>query len=133
VSALPAQPRLLVLYDADCGFCSRSARLLRRLDHGRHLRLMPLQDAGEIVGAPPAQVLLDAMHVRDGRGRWTVAGAAWLRIAEEIPLLRPLAFAGRLALIRSFVEWAYAQVAGNRHRISWLLGDDDCPIGRRTQ
>ena len=120
--------RLLVLYDADCGICSRSARLLRRLDHGRHLRLMPLQDAGEIADAPPAEVLLDAMHVRDGRGRWTVAGAAWIRIAEEIPLLRPLAIVARLPLFGRFVEWTYGRVAGNRHRISQLLGDDACPI-----
>lgn len=132
MTALPADGRLLVLYDADCGICSRSARLLRRLDHGRRLRLMPLQEAGEIVGAPPVEVLLDAMHVRDRHGRWSVAGGAWIRIAEEIPFLRPLAIGARLALVRLFVEWAYARVASNRHRLSRVLGDDTCPIGPRT-
>jgi predicted DCC family thiol-disulfide oxidoreductase YuxK len=72
-----ADRRLLVLYDADCGICSRSARLLHRLDHGRGLRLVPLQDAAGIVDAPPMEVLLDAIHVRDADGRWDEAGAAW--------------------------------------------------------
>lgn len=124
--------RLLVLYDADCGFCSRSARLLRLLDDDRHLRLMPLQVAGDVADAPAADVLLDAMHVRDPRGHWTVAGAAWIRISEEVPILRPLAIAARISVIRAFVEWTYARVAGNRHRISRLLGDETCSVQERT-
>lgn len=127
-----ADLRLLVLYDADCGFCSRSARLLRLLDNDRRLRLMPLQVAGDVADAPAVDVLLDAMHVRDPHAHWTVAGAAWIRISEEVPILRPLAIAARISVIRAFVEWTYARVAGNRHRISRLLGDDTCSVQERT-
>ena len=129
MTAVGDDGRLLVLYDADCGICTRTARVLRRLDHGRRLRLLPLQDAGGIADAPPMDVLLCSIHVRDGRGRWTAAGAACLRIADEIPLLRPLAMVGRLVPSR-VVEWAYAHIAGNRHRLSRLLGDDACAIDR---
>ena len=123
-----ADRRLLVLYDADCGLCSRSARLLRSLDRGRRLRLVPLQDAGEIADAPPMEVLLDAIHVRDRDGRWSIAGAAWIRIAAEVPLLRPLAAVARVRAIRTCVEWTYALVARDRHRISHLLGDEACAV-----
>jgi predicted DCC family thiol-disulfide oxidoreductase YuxK len=132
VTTLLADRRVLVLYDADCGICIRSARLLRRLDHERRLRLMPLQDAGEIGDAPPAEALLDVMHVRDPDGRWSLAGAAWIRIAVEVPLLRPLAVAARLGPIRFLAEWTYWRVAGNRHRLSHLLRDDACSIKPRT-
>lgn len=133
MKAEPIESRLLVLYDADCGICSRSARVLRRLDRGRRLRLMPLQSAGGIDGVPAVDVLLDAFHVRDRGGRWSVAGAAWIRIADEIPITRPLSVAGRLPAFRSFVEWAYWHVADNRHRLSRLMGDDVCPIDRSAR
>jgi predicted DCC family thiol-disulfide oxidoreductase YuxK len=129
----PADGRLLVLYDADCGVCSHSAGVLDRLDHGRRLRLVPLQDADTVVDAPPVEALLEAMHVRDPEGRWSVAGAAWIRIAAEVPLLRPLAVAARLAPVRLLAEWAYARVARNRHRISRVLGVDACAVRPRTQ
>lgn len=119
---------LLVLYDADCRICSRSARVLRRLDADRRLHLMPLQDAGKITDAPTPAALRHAMHVRDRDGRWSCAGAAWIKIASEVPLLRPLAVAARPSPIRSLVEWTYWRIAGNRHRLSHLLGDDACRI-----
>lgn len=119
-----------VLYDADCGFCSRSAGLLGRLDRAGRLDLIPLQKPGGAVpGAPPMDRLLDRMHVRDGAGRWWRGGAAWLRIADAVPALRPLALFARLPFVRPFVEPVYGLVARNRHRISRLLGDEACPTG----
>ena len=127
-----ADRHLLVLYDADCGICSRSARLLHRLDRGRRLRLVPLQDAHEIVDAPPMGILLAAIHVRDRDGRWSIAGAAWIRIAEEVTLLRPVAVVARVSAIRIGIELVYALVARNRHRISHILGDQACAVGSRN-
>ena len=132
MSVQPADARLLVLYDADCGICTRSARLLQRLDRDRRLRLVPLQEAGAIDGAPPLEALLEAIHVRDRHGAWYVAGAACGRIADEIPIARPLALVGRLPGVLPVVEWAYRRVAGNRHRLSRLMGDESCPILPRT-
>ena len=118
---------LTVLYDADCGFCNRTARVLRRLDRRRRLRLVPLQAAASRLPAAPSQEqLLASMHVVDAEGRWVAGGEAMLRIAGLVPALRPLALIGRLPLLRSLVQPAYELVAANRHRLSRLLGDVAC-------
>jgi predicted DCC family thiol-disulfide oxidoreductase YuxK len=118
--------RLLVLYDADCGICTRSARVLRRIDRRNRLHLMPLQSAPDLAGSPSLDVLLEAIHVRDEEGGWTVASAAWIRIWQEVDIFRPLAHLAGLPMIRRFVAWTYGLVAGNRYRLSRLLGDDAC-------
>lgn len=119
--------RLQVLYDADCGFCTRTARLLRRLDRSARLELVPLQGARSVVpDAPSEDRLLDRMHVRDGEGHWSIGSEGWLRIAGAVPALRPLAILAHLPFVRPFVEPVYALIARNRHRISRLFGDDAC-------
>jgi predicted DCC family thiol-disulfide oxidoreductase YuxK len=116
-----------VLYDADCGFCARSARLLRRLDRAGRLDLIPLRGArADIPDAPPEGRLLDQMHVRDAAGQWARGGAAWLRIGDVVPALRPFALFARLPFVRPFVGPVYALVARNRHRLRRLLGDGAC-------
>jgi predicted DCC family thiol-disulfide oxidoreductase YuxK len=128
--AQESRDRLTVLFDADCGFCTRSASLLRRLDRGQRLDLVPLQAAAALADAPPERVLLERMHVRESTGRWSIGGAAWLRIADVVPALRPLAWFARLPFIRPLVEPVYAVIANQRHRLGRLLGDDAC--GPRT-
>lgn len=119
--------RLQVLYDADCGFCTRTARLLRRLDRSDRLELVPLQKARSAVpDAPSTDRLLARMHVRDGAGHWSIGSDGWLRIADALPALRPLAILARVPLVRPFVEPVYALIAGNRHHISRLLGEREC-------
>jgi len=118
---------LTVLYDADCGFCNRTALILRRLDNRRRLRLVPLQAAASrVAGAPSKEQLLATMHVVDADGRSAAGGEAFLRIAGLVPVLRPLALVGRLPVLRLLVQPAYELVAANRHRLSRLLGDVAC-------
>lgn len=124
-----AAPALAVFYDADCGFCTRSALILRRLDWLHRLEIVPLSQAAEVApDAPPEGELLELMHARDTDGEWFIGGQAWLRISDDLPLLRPLGLVARLPLIRDLVEPVYAVIAGNRHRISRLLGDDACRV-----
>jgi predicted DCC family thiol-disulfide oxidoreductase YuxK len=72
------------------------------------------------------------MHVRDAAGRWSIGGAAWLRIADALPALRPLAWFARLPFMRPLVEPVYAVIANNRHRLSRVLGDDACRPGTKA-
>jgi len=85
LNAQAGDRRLLVLYDADCQICTRSARVLRLIDRRSRLHLMPLRAAPDLAGSPSLDVLLDAIHVRDEEGRWTVAGPAWIRIGDRRP------------------------------------------------
>jgi len=124
---MTAHEPLTVFYDADCGFCSHWAAVLRRLDSRHRLRLVPIQAAEtSLPGMPTEQELLAVMHVVDGAGRWDRGGGAWLCIADTIPVLRPLGLAGRLPLADLAVEWLYQLVARNRGRLSRVLGLDRC-------
>lgn len=126
---------MLVLYDADCGLCSRSAQALRILDARHRLELVPLQRAPALAepGLPPAAELREALHMRDGEGRWWTAGEATLRIAAAVPLLRPLAVVGRLPIISLAVEPGYRLLARYRDRLGRLLGAASCRFaGDRT-
>jgi len=128
-----ADADLDVFYDADCGFCTRTAVLLHRVDRAHRLRLIPLQRATETAPDAPAEDrLLREMHARDASGHWFVGGAGWLRIAHVVPLMKPLAFVAELPIVRSLVEPTYAVIARNRHRISRLMGDGDCAVPRNV-
>jgi len=131
----PPSPRLTMMFDADCGFCGRSAMVLHRLDRDHALRIVPLQRAAERVpDAPPVERLLDIIHVRDDQGRWTTGGAAWLLIMDEVPALRPVGRLVRRKPVRPLVEPAYRWVADHRWLLSRLLGARACrlrpPTGR---
>lgn len=124
---LARPPMLTVLYDGDCGVCKCFAALLRRLDSARRLRLIPLQGAPAVLpNAPAEQDLMAALHVVDPSGRWTRGGAACVRIAQTLPLLRPLSTLAELPVVRWSVEPLYALVARNRHHIGRLLGINGC-------
>jgi predicted DCC family thiol-disulfide oxidoreductase YuxK len=116
------------LYDADCGICTRIASLLRRVDRDGALELLPAQAADDIDAVPDLATRLRALQVRDIDGGWLCAGAAAVRIAEAIPVLKPAALAARQPLLRDLVEPAYALVARNRHRISRWIGARSCAI-----
>lgn len=119
---------LYVLYDGDCGLCSRTAQALRILDRRGRLRLLPLQLAGVKLGtaAPPLATMRQTLHAGDpGRG-WSNGGAASLRIARAIPVLRSLAVVGSLPLLNRLVEPVYVLLASNRDRIGHVLGAAHC-------
>jgi predicted DCC family thiol-disulfide oxidoreductase YuxK len=119
---------LIVLYDADCGICTHTARLLRRLDRRARLDLRPLEVGAELPDAPSLDALRDVLHVRDASGRWTAGGAALVGIGRALPLLRPIAVAASLPGFRRLVEPGYRLVARNRHRISRWLGLTACRV-----
>ena len=119
---------LFVLYDADCGLCSRTAQALRLLDIRRRLRVIPLQNAeAELGAAAPALAAMTAtLHAGvPGRG-WSTGGEAALRIARAIPALRSLAVVGSLPFLNRLVEPGYQLLASHRDRIGRLIGAERC-------
>ena len=121
---------LTVLYDADCGICTHTARALARLDSRKLLRLVPLQKA-TFPGIPPRDVLLDALHAVDANGHWSVGAEAAVEIARRVPWLWPVSAVARLPLAMSVLRALYRAVADNRQRLSGLLGLHVCQVRSR--
>jgi len=122
--------RLTVLYDADCGICTHTARLLVRLDSRRQLNLVPLQSAN-LPGQPSFDALSDALHAVDTRGRWTVGAAATLEIARRLRMLRPLTSLARLPFAMAALDVGYRTVADHRQQLSRVLGLQVCKVPSR--
>jgi predicted DCC family thiol-disulfide oxidoreductase YuxK len=126
--AVKVADKLFVLYDADCGLCSRTAQALRLLDGRRRLRLLPLQRAASEFGAaaPPLSAMKASLHAGvPGRG-WSTGGEAMLRIARAIPVLWTLALVGSLPILNRLVEPTYVLLASNRNRIGRIVGAERC-------
>jgi predicted DCC family thiol-disulfide oxidoreductase YuxK len=118
---------LFVLYDGDCGLCSRTAQALRLLDGSRRLRVLPLQIAEAELGAaaPSLGAMREALHA-GVPGDWSTGGEAAMRIAHAVPVLRSLAVVGSLPIVNRFVEPGYQLLASHRDQIVRLLGADRC-------
>jgi predicted DCC family thiol-disulfide oxidoreductase YuxK len=123
---------VLVLYDADCGICTRSACWLARRDRDRRLELEPLQHAALVApDAPPTADLLRALHVRATDGRWHRGGDGVLTALATLPRWRLLAGLVRRTPLTFLVEPAYRLVAANRGLASRLFGAEACPMPTR--
>lgn len=112
----PAVP--LVLYDADCGFCTASVRAAQ----GRWVRAdidaTAFQSADLVVHRLTVDKCAEALHCVEPDGRVTVGADA---VATVLLASRnPWPFVGhllRLPGVRSVAAWGYAVVARNRHRL----------------
>ena len=122
---------LFVLYDADCGLCSRTAQALRLLDSRRRLRVIPLQtaEAGLGTGAPSLDAMRASLHAGVPGAGWSTGGEATLRIARAVPVLWSLAFAGSLPILNRLVEPTYQLLASHRDQIGRVLGAERCKFG----
>ena len=133
--AVKVADRLFVLYDADCGLCSRTAQALRLLDGRGRLRILPLQLAGSELGAaaPSLVAMIATLHAGvPGRG-WSTGGEASMRIARAIPVLRTLAVVGSLPFLNRLVEPVYQLLASHRDQIGRVLGADRCRFAGDTR
>lgn len=118
---------LTVLYDADCGVCSHTARMLVRADRRDRLRLVSIQSA-HLPDMPPRADLMAMLHACDENGRWFRGAAATVEIARRIPIAWPLTVYAKLPLAMPILDLMYRAFAENRHRISRMLGLKACRV-----
>src|SRR5687768_18158720 len=104
---------LTVLYDADCGVCSHTARMLVRADGGDRLRLVSIQSA-DLPDMPSRGELMDMLHARDEDGRWFKGAAASVEIARRIPIAWPLTLYAKLPMAMPILDYVYRAFADNR-------------------
>jgi predicted DCC family thiol-disulfide oxidoreductase YuxK len=108
---------LLVLYDADCGFCTTSSRAMTnrwfRADaEARSFQSVTLDDFGLTVDK-----CAEKLHVVDGTRVFT-GGQAVALVLRRSRLPWPLVgLLMTLPGVRVLTEWVYGLVARNRHRL----------------
>lgn len=107
-----------LVFDGNCGFCTRSRDLLARLDRRGRIRMIPFQEAGvsERTGIPADRLAASVWWLGcDGR-RCHSAEAVNAALSAAIGTALPL----RLYLLpglRQAQEAVYRVVAANRHRL----------------
>lgn len=136
-SAWPQEP-FTVLYDGDCGFCSRTRRFFEGFDFEGRFRWVPFQETQERHAIPEA-ALLERVYVVGG-GKTSGGYAAFQRLLlynpvtyftialllatppAELIVYRRWLILLLLAIFSPFFapvgEKVYAVVARNRHRLS---------------
>lgn len=104
------------MFDGCCGFCTRCAQALRRLDRAGRIEIVPFQSPGapESVGATPDQCRAAVQwRGRDGRRRQGAdAVDAALSVLTRTPLPSLL-----YRVTAGPQERAYRWVADHRHRL----------------
>lgn len=116
-----------MLFDGDCGICSRSAASIARRAAEGQLRVLPLQavDAStepRLAARLNGRDLGATLHLVHGDGRVVTGAAAVLAAARAVPRWRHLARLADHRAGHALLEPAYRQVAANRHRIGRALG-----------
>ncbi len=113
MSRMPARP--LLLFDADCGFCTRSAEIARRLP-GLAVASIQSSDLAAL-GVDPLRALTEMPLVR-ADGAVVYGHTAW---AEALRCGgRPLPWLGSMLgsrLLQRPAAAVYGWVARNRHRL----------------
>lgn len=100
-------------YDAACGLCRRTARLLRALDWLGNLRFRDLADDPPV---PFERAVVEGMPMRTADGRVLVGFPAVRRALRRTPAGFPLAVAMSLPGIDHAGRAAYRAVATHRRR-----------------
>ena len=121
--------KTLLLYDADCGFCSWSVLWLQRLDRDQRIVVMPSQTPGILerygISLENAQ---HSMHVVSSDGNVKRKGWALHAALEPLPWLWPACYLWRIPGFPALADWLYGRLAANRQHISKLLGLQACRL-----
>jgi len=121
--------RRTVFYDASCGVCFWTARVVARLDVHRRLTWLSNQERAALPpDVDPALLERTILVVDAERGRrWTRADA-FAQIFAALPLGRLWAWPIRIPGIRALANHAYDAFARNRITISMWLGLAACGV-----
>ncbi|MGZ3585661.1 MAG: thiol-disulfide oxidoreductase DCC family protein [Candidatus Limnocylindrales bacterium] len=120
--------QLIVLYDADCGFCLAVLSWLRAHDRDGRLRCVPLQEAPtsarpiirELAGRRDLRAEIHVVDERAGTVTW--GARAMLDVLAVLPRWHWLARLGRPRPALAVADAAYRLVARHRRRLGRLVG-----------
>ena len=104
-----------LFFDAECGFCTRTARWLAPILQRRGLQVAPLQDprVGALLGMLREQLLLE-LRFLSGDGKQFGGADAVLAVAGEIWWGHPLVWLAKIPGMMEFLHATYRSIAANR-------------------
>lgn len=107
-----------LIFDGECGFCTRSRNLLARLDRRRRLRTAPLQRPGvaESAGVDREELARSVYWLDDNGAVYSGAEAANAALAAALGTELPVRLY-RLPGVRAVQDAVYRWVSENRHRL----------------
>jgi predicted DCC family thiol-disulfide oxidoreductase YuxK len=115
--------RPVLVYDGDCGICTKAVRLIGDKAEGRRLRVPADADIVasqfadlEALGATAERAEYELLWIEDGRVYGGAQAVAKLLI-DAGGLWRPLGLIGRVPPFRWVAHGMYRLVANNRHRL----------------
>jgi predicted DCC family thiol-disulfide oxidoreductase YuxK len=112
-----------VLYDADCGVCSRWVQAWEPALQRRGLAIAPLQSAWVLgrTGVPPADLLSD-IRLLQPSGPLLAGAEVYRYMMRRIWWTYPLYLLSKVPGLSQLFEWAYRTFARHRARISASCG-----------
>lgn len=115
---------MIVLYDADCGFCRWAMAWALRHDHRKLLVAVPIQSplGCELLADVEPSDRLRSAHVVGDDGRRRSAGAATAEVLAVLP--RTQGLAGLAHRLPSTTALLYGVVAKRRNGFGRLVGNE---------
>lgn len=107
-----------LIFDGECGFCTRSRDVLIRLDRRHRVRTVPFQQPGvpEQAGVSEADLRKAVYWLAEDGTRFSGAEAVNAALSAAMGSLIPLRIY-RLPGVRTLQDAAYRWVAANRHKL----------------
>jgi hypothetical protein len=125
---LPSDPRPLLVYDADCGFCVYWARYWQKLT-GDAVNYQAYQEvASQYPEIPLTDFQRGVQYITVDRRRASAAEASFLTLSHARGKGIWLALYIKLPLFAAIAEWSYAFIAAHRaafYRVSLFLWGKD--------
>ena len=99
--------RVTVWFDGACRLCQREIAVLKRLDRRNAVRFIDIApaDAGALCPLDP-EIMLGRFHA-EADGQMLSGAAAFAAVWRQLPLLKPLGYLARNALVLRSLERLY--------------------------
>src|SRR5271168_207818 len=104
-----------LFFDAECGFCTRIARLVAPILRRRGMEVAPLQDprVGVLLGMSREQLLLELRFLLSDGSQFGGADAV-VAVAREIWWARPVAWLSKIPGMMEILRGRYRWIAARR-------------------
>jgi predicted DCC family thiol-disulfide oxidoreductase YuxK len=123
---------LTVVFDADCGICLWTCRLLKRLDPWQRLTFVGNDETARLPAGLDPKLAETSVVVVDAQGTFFIEEKAVRRVLRALPFGIVLAWWLYVPGLSHLGRWLYRAVATNRIAISGFFGLGACGVALAT-